>query len=341
MAFFSFMSDRFLELTGLEREAAKSDPMNAFACVHPEDHAEWVRKNAYVFEHRLPFHEECRVVVKGETRWIVAESRPRELPDGTVVWEGVLTDITDRKEAERREREREEAHRLELRQKLKTALAASAIAHEIKQPLSRIIHTADLLGLDAAEVLASHPKFADLVQKLSREARLTGAIVHKMGSLLRNVKTAHTRFDLADCVRSAVLANTAKWRGAGVDIVLEEPLGAFPIEGDEAQIALALGNLFDNAAQAMAAHPGPLAPEILIRLFRHPEEIEIRIGDTGPGIPEADIAELLLRSSKAEGTGLGLFIVQTTLENHGGRLEIGRSPLGGAEIRLFFPKGSH
>ena len=100
MAYFSFMSTRFLELTGLEREAARENPMNAFACVHPEDHAEWVRKNAHVFEHKLPFKEECRVVVDGQTRWITAESTPRDMPDGSVVWEGVLTDITDRKMAE-------------------------------------------------------------------------------------------------------------------------------------------------------------------------------------------------------------------------------------------------
>ena len=100
MAYFSFMSTRFLELTGLKREEARANPMNAFACVHPDDHAEWVRKNAYVFEHKLPFKEECRVVIKGETRWITAESAPRDMPNGSVVWEGVLTDITDRKRAE-------------------------------------------------------------------------------------------------------------------------------------------------------------------------------------------------------------------------------------------------
>ena len=111
MGQFRFLSKRFLEMTGLDRAAAIADPMNAFACVHPDDREEWVRKNAYVFEHKLPFCEECRIVVHGKTRWIRAESAPRDLPDGSVVWEGVLTDITAQKEAEAHIARSEEALR--------------------------------------------------------------------------------------------------------------------------------------------------------------------------------------------------------------------------------------
>lgn len=100
MGRFCFLSKRFLEMTGLDRAATMEDPMHAFACVHPDDREEWVRKNAHVFEHKLPFCEECRVIADGRTRWIRAESAPRDLPDGSVVWEGVLTDITAQKKAE-------------------------------------------------------------------------------------------------------------------------------------------------------------------------------------------------------------------------------------------------
>ncbi len=100
MAHFSFMSSRFLEICGVSRAAAEADPLNVFACVHPADSDKWMGKNIYVFEHKLPFSEECRLVAEGETRWIHAEAVPRDLPDGSVVWEGVMTDITARKEAE-------------------------------------------------------------------------------------------------------------------------------------------------------------------------------------------------------------------------------------------------
>ena len=99
MASFSFMSERFLQICGLNREEAAADPFQAFACVHPDDYDAWVQANAEAFANKKPFYGECRVVVDGELRWISAESIPRDLPDGSTVWEGVLIDISDRQQA--------------------------------------------------------------------------------------------------------------------------------------------------------------------------------------------------------------------------------------------------
>jgi diguanylate cyclase (GGDEF)-like protein len=95
MAKFSFMSRRFIELTGLDRKAAVSDPLQAFACVHPDDYAAWVQLNAEAFARKQPFFGQTRILVHDQVRWITAESRPRALPDGSTVWEGVLIDVTE------------------------------------------------------------------------------------------------------------------------------------------------------------------------------------------------------------------------------------------------------
>ncbi|MEB3226639.1 MAG: histidine kinase dimerization/phosphoacceptor domain -containing protein [Synechococcus sp.] len=95
MANFSFMSEQFLRICGLEREEAQADPLKAFNCVHPDDLPGWIELNAKTFAEKIPFFAETRVVVDGEIRWIRAESVPRDLPDGSIVWEGVLTDMTD------------------------------------------------------------------------------------------------------------------------------------------------------------------------------------------------------------------------------------------------------
>ncbi len=100
LANFRFMSTRFLELTGLQREEAESDPLKGFACVHPDDYEAWVALNAETFAARKPFYGETRVIVQGKVRWISAESIPRQLEDGTIVWEGVLTDLSRQKAAE-------------------------------------------------------------------------------------------------------------------------------------------------------------------------------------------------------------------------------------------------
>ena len=100
LARFSFLSRRFLELTGLNRDEALADPLKGFACVHPEDYDVWVALNTVAFAQKLPFFGQCRLIVNGEIRWITAESIPRDLPDGATVWEGVLIVITERKLAE-------------------------------------------------------------------------------------------------------------------------------------------------------------------------------------------------------------------------------------------------
>lgn len=94
MASFAFMSERFLQICGLQREVAAADPLKTFACVHPDDYDAWVQLNAETFAHKSSFYGECRILVNGEVRWVSAESVPRELPDGSTVWEGVLIDIT-------------------------------------------------------------------------------------------------------------------------------------------------------------------------------------------------------------------------------------------------------
>ncbi|MBU3666368.1 MAG: ATP-binding protein [Chthoniobacterales bacterium] len=53
--------------------------------------------------------------------------------------------------------------------------------------------------------------------------------------------------------------------------------------------------------------------------------------------PGGTLDEMLLNTSKPEGSGIGLYIVKTAVENHRGTITIGRSPLGGAEFRITLP----
>ena len=100
MAHFTYVSPRFLELTGLTRAELERDPDSPFTRLHPDDLDAWMKKNLDTFARKQPFQGEARLLIDGQVRWISAESNPRTLPDGSTFWEGVIIDITSRKRAE-------------------------------------------------------------------------------------------------------------------------------------------------------------------------------------------------------------------------------------------------
>ena len=157
LASFSFMSERFLQICGLNRQEARSDPLKGFACVHPEDFDAWVALNAEAFAQKRPFRGETRVVVDGEERWVLAESTPRDLPDGTTVWEGVIQDQTDRVLA-LRQREESEANLRRLLDNLPIPVGVTRCDADDQQVLVSLnrcftetfgYHLADLGGLES------------------------------------------------------------------------------------------------------------------------------------------------------------------------------------------------
>lgn len=107
---FAFTSSRFLELFGLTREELDADPNSPFKLVHPDDIDVVMACSTGAFQEKIPFFVEFRLLsANDEVRWVTAEANPRTLPNGITVWEGVVTDISDRKQAE--EALRESLHR--------------------------------------------------------------------------------------------------------------------------------------------------------------------------------------------------------------------------------------
>ena len=242
-----------------------------------------------------------------------------------------------------RERERErDARTLALVQsKLRSSLEAAAVAHEINQPLSVVLWNSQLL----LEDMRSTPEAAlpadwrARITSISQEAERVVATIETMRTLLRNVQTAPQRLDLREVARSAVLVVRSgrldprlvmDERGLGA---LEEPAW---ISGDAVQIQIAIVNLLRNAAQALAEAEEP-SPQIELALIREGAGWRLSVADNGPGFPANFDHEALLESTRASGSGLGLFVVRTMVENHGGQLLLGRSAGNGALVNLWFP----
>jgi signal transduction histidine kinase len=104
-------------------------------------------------------------------------------------------------------------------------------------------------------------------------------------------------------------------------------------------------NLVENAFQAMTLDESgdgvASRKELTVTTRRTEGRIEIEVADTGPGIPEGDLAKVLepLFSTKAAGTGLGLPIVQRIMERHSGGFDITSAIRRGTQACLWLPIG--
>ena len=233
--------------------------------------------------------------------------------------------------------------------KLKVSLEAASIAHEIKQLLSVVRLTSQSLNqlLNRPNTPALPPALSEGLSTLDQETERINTITEKMRALLRNAQIKREPVDLLQVMESSMRYVTSN-RGQK-DWIEDQSLsqwtdGDAVIQGDAIQLQLALINVFNNAFDALEQHQpsekGNQAPAICVSLQSQQEQWVITIDDNGPGLSAAAISDLTLISSKPQGTGLGLFIVRSAAEAHGGSLVLSRSHLGGLRAVLNLPKNS-
>ncbi|GAB3990202.1 sensor histidine kinase [Nocardioides marmoraquaticus] len=134
-------------------------------------------------------------------------------------------------------------------------------------------------------------------------------------------------------VAALLLAKTAQAAERGIDLHIEGSLDdELPIAARE--LVTVVGNLLDNAFDAVSEAE---RRTVVARFSGDRRELVVEVEDSGPGVPPDDVAHVLERgwSTKASGgRGLGLAIVAQTVAAHGGELEVGGSPLGGARFTV-------
>lgn len=235
--------------------------------------------------------------------------------------------------AHRRERASAAMQRRMLKLKLESSLMASAVAHEIKLPLSNIL-LRTRLAIESGEL------GPEAFTAVSRDAQEAVRTIEKMNVLLRSVETEHTPINLTEVVRTCLIELQGRFHQRGVT-VLESGLGRLCfIDGDPAQLRIAITNILRNAAEAIeTVGPGSAPATIEVSLRHGKRAAVLAIGDNGPGWSGMEFESAPLSTTKPSGSGLGLYIVRTVVcRNHRGKIAFRRSRLGGAELRLWFPR---
>lgn len=236
-----------------------------------------------------------------------------------------------RQDREQRLREQVQAHKELIRN----------LAHEIKNPLGGIRGAAQLLGMELqGRDLAEYT--AVIVHEADRLHRLVERLLqpHRHAQVVDDVNI----HEVCERVRALVLLEHPQ----GLAIVQDYDISIPELRGDRAQLIQAVLNVVQNAAQALAPRMEQgdacitlrtrIARQITVGRERHRLALQLHVIDNGPGIPDALRERIFypLVSGRHAGTGLGLTLAQTFVQQHHGMMDCESVP-GHTAFRIVLP----
>jgi PAS domain S-box-containing protein len=332
-----YVSPQLVDLLGCPPEAWLTDPSFWRKHLHPDDaEAAWRawerardRGESYEQEYRM-VHED------GHAVWVSDRAVVLRDPAGRP-WlvQGVLFDVTERKLAERDlsralEREREITDHLRRVDELRT-LQLHAVSHDLRAPITAILGSALVLDDDHREL--DREKRSDLLRGVVASARKLHRLVNDLLDLDRlergMVEPDRRPTDVGAVVRHVV----DELRDDAHPVRLDLEPGA--AEVDPVHIERIVENLVANTLRHTPAGT-PVAISV-----RYPDhDVEIRVEDEGPGVPEElrdEIFEPFRHGGRGQGLGIGLSLVARFAALHGGVATVGDREGRGAVFTVRLP----
>lgn len=215
---------------------------------------------------------------------------------------------------------------------------SAGLAHEIRNPLGVIKGSAEMLHQKLGE---SNPLASELAGYISSETNRLGALVTRFLDFARPLQAETTLQNVTAVLDRALHSVAALWKGPEVRVerMYEPNLPHVPV--DESLAEQAFLNIVQNAYDAMVGAGGVLRLKVARARSNGHDGVQVRIEDSGPGIPD-ELREQIFNpfvTTKKTGVGLGLSIVSKIMDGHHGsiRIERGRDAGTGASFVMFFP----
>lgn len=303
--------------------------------VHPDDIERVTREFQQAVDAESTYISEFRTLDEsGSERWVMALGKTVDGAPNRFV--GLNLDISKRRHAEI-ELKRVQSELIHMSRVSAMGTMASALAHEINQPLTAI--TNYIRGIRSS----FHSR---LPLDETCDAALRGAetSAERAGQILKGLRDHVSKggndrrlpANLPEIVKEASLLALVDGRKFGVDYGAEFGKGTETVLADRVQIQQVLLNLIRNAVEAMQeADCRERRLRISTRVAAS-EMVEVSVTDSGPGVPEHLRGQMFdpFVSGKSGGMGVGLSICRTIIEAHGGHIWAEPNPDGGTIIRF-------
>jgi two-component system, sporulation sensor kinase E len=257
----------------------------------------------------VPFHE----AVGGESRVAV-----------------ILTDITSEKKST--------AELIENEKVSSILLLAAGVAHELGNPLNSLTIHLQLIERKLRKLSATSKDMRSLEDSIKvcqdEVARLDG-IIRNFLEAIRPRPPDLAEINLTEVIEDVVRFQAKELEDRGIHVEAELPGGTPSVMADRNQLKQVFFNLLKNAMEAM--HPGG---RLTVRVRSDDDSVFVAVADTGSGIKAEDMAKLFspYHTTKVQGHGLGLMIVQRILRDHGGHVGIESKEGVGTVVTLQFPQ---
>ena len=214
------------------------------------------------------------------------------------------------------------------------------LAHEIKNPLGGIRGAAQLLQMDISKELTEYTQV--IIHEADRLQTLVDRLLapHRRPHLVGDVNI----HEVCERVRSLILAEFPK----GLKVVRDYDTSIPDFRGDREQLIQAVLNIAHNACQALAERLAAadaqitfktrIARQVTFGKQRYRLALELHVVDNGPGVPDSikDRIFYPLVSGREGGSGLGLTLAQTFVQQHHGLIECDSVP-GRTDFKLLIP----
>ena len=332
-------SDKWRELFGFA-PSERLELDHILQRLHPDDREALQGVFAKALAGGGSYETEFRLILPdGGIRWISSQGRVERSSNGQPVRiRGASRDVTAGKQAELETQllRQEVTHvgRISMMGQLATALA-----HEINQPLGAILRNAEAAELFMQDASPDLDEIRAIVADIRKDDQRAGAVIDRMRGLLKrqslNTRALHVGELIGD-VKALVRADSAA-RQVKLDVNVPSDLP--PVRGDRVHLQQVLLNLILNGMDALNGASLEDRRISVTALLDGAQTVEIAVSDTGTGIPAEKLAHIFdpFFTTKLNGMGMGLPISRTIIEAHGGRFWAENNKSGGATFRFTLP----
>jgi len=243
--------------------------------------------------------------------------------------------------------QRRARQRAEIESRRNLALAADAtrrqtmsaltnsITHELGQPLSSMIHNAQALQMMVTAERATPGAISEIASDIRAQGAMAAQIIERHRSMLRGHQLDKKPIDLRAVIHESLALVAHDLRSREIDAVVDLSPDPCVINGDQVLLQQVFVNLVMNAMDAMAATP-PARRRVIIQDELRASDVVISVSDTGAGLPTKFNGDLFTPfvTTKSHGLGIGLIVVRTIVEAHGGSIVARDNPDGGATFTV-------